>query len=356
VNLDFWKNKSVLVTGHTGFKGGWIATWLVRLGARVTGYSLAPPSEPCFFEQAGVSRGITSHLGDIRDDDTLRAALAEARPEIVLHLAAQAIVRRGYREPLETYSTNVMGTAQLLNLLRDRPEVRAIVSVTSDKCYQNREWLRGYSEEDPLGGKDPYSSSKAAAELVTAAFRDSYYSGEASVTRIATARAGNVIGGGDWAEDRLVPDLIRGFSSGNTVSIRCPGAIRPWQHVVEPLRGYLMLAERLWHGEPDFASAWNFGPGTNDERSVSWIADRLVDLWGEGAQWRVDDNEHPPEATYLKLATSKARESLGWEPRLPLETALEWVVEWHRAAIAGDDLRALTERQLEIYEESLAAE
>ncbi len=356
MNLDFWKDKRVFVTGHTGFKGGWLTTWLVRLGARVTGYSLAPPSEPSFFDQAEVSRGITSLRGDIRDNEALGAALSEARPEIVLHLAAQALVRRGYREPLETYSTNVMGTAQLLDLLRDRPEVRAIVSVTSDKCYQNREWLRGYGEEDSLGGKDPYSSSKAAAELVTAAFRDSYYAGTTSTASIATARAGNVIGGGDWAEDRLVPDLIRGFSSGSTVSIRCPQAIRPWQHVVEPLRGYLMLAEKLWQGESGFASAWNFGPGADDERSVSWVADQLAELWGAGARWKIDENEHPPEATYLKLATSKAREHLRWEPRLPLETALEWLVAWHRGALAGDDLRALTERQLETYEERLTVE
>ena len=355
VNLNFWKDKRVFVTGHTGFKGGWLTTWLVRLGAEVTGYSLDPPSEPSLFEQVDVAHGITSHHGDIRDTAGLKAALAEARPEIVLHLAAQALVRRGYREPMETFSTNVMGTAQLLDLLRDRPEVRSIVSVTSDKCYRNREWLKGYMEDDPLGGKDPYSSSKAAAELVTAAYRDSYFSASTSAA-VATARAGNVIGGGDWAEDRLVPDLIRGFISGDPVSIRCPDAIRPWQHVIEPLRGYLMLAERLWNSESEFATAWNFGPNAKDERTVRWVADRLVSEWGEGASWRIDENEHPPEATYLKLDTSKAREDLGWEPRLPLEKALGWIVDWHRAEAAGQDLRAATERQIATYEEILESQ
>jgi CDP-glucose 4,6-dehydratase len=323
------------------------------LGAQVTGYSLEPPSEPSLFEQIDVARGIRSHHGDIRDADRLGAALAEAKPEIVLHLAAQALVRRSYREPLETYSTNVMGTAQLLELLRERPEVRAVVSVTSDKCYRNREWMKGYSEDDPLGGKDPYSSSKAAAELVTAAFRSSFFSSTTNATEVATARAGNVIGGGDWAEDRLVPDLIRGFISADPVSIRCPDAIRPWQHVIEPLRGYLMLAEKLWHGESSFADGWNFGPKSQDERTVRWVADSLVNLWGGSARWELDANDHPPEATYLKLETSKAREQLGWEPRLPLENALAWIVEWHRAAEAGDDLRALTERQIQAYEEIL---
>ena len=356
MNLNFWKDKRVFVTGHTGFKGSWLTTWLVRLGAEVTGYSLDPPSEPSLFEQVDVARGITSHRGDIRDTEGLRSALAEARPEIVLHLAAQALVRRGYREPMETFSTNVMGTAQLLDLLRDRPEVRSIVSVTSDKCYRNREWLKGYAEDDPLGGKDPYSSSKAAAELVTAAYRDSYFSASTSDTAVATARAGNVIGGGDWAEDRLVPDLIRGFISGDPVSIRCPDAIRPWQHVIEPLRGYLMLAERLWNSESEFATAWNFGPKAEDERTVRWVADRLVSEWGEEASWQIDDNEHPPEATYLKLDTSKARENLGWEPRLPLEKALGWIVDWHRAETAGQDLRAATELQIATYEEILESQ
>jgi CDP-glucose 4,6-dehydratase len=354
VNLPFWKNKRVFVTGHSGFKGGWLTAWLVRLGAQVTGYSLAPPSEPSLFEQIGIDRGIRSHLGDIRDAENLSAALEEAKPEIVLHLAAQALVRRGYREPLETYSTNVMGTAQLLQLLRTRPEVRAVVSVTSDKCYRNREWLKGYAEDDPLGGKDPYSSSKAAAELVTAAFRDSYFSGNAAVAQVATARAGNVIGGGDWAEDRLVPDLVRGFGGSRPVSIRCPEAVRPWQHVLEPLRGYLMLAERLWKGESAFATAWNFGPDAEDERTVRWVADRLASLWSGGARWQIDSEQHPPEATYLKLETSRARDRLGWKPQLPLEEALKWIVDWHRGAHEGEDLRALTEHQIQIYEKTLS--
>ena len=355
MNPDFWKNKSVFVTGHTGFKGGWLTCWLVRLGAKVTGFSLDPPSDPSFCDQVGVEDGIASHRGDIRSPDALSAALEESKPQIVFHLAAQSLVRRGYREPLETYSTNVLGTACLLDALRDRPGVRAVVSVTSDKCYQNREQIRGYREDDPLGGKDPYSSSKAAAELVTAAYRSSFFSDPQTPVAIATTRAGNVIGGGDWAEDRLVPDLLRGFSRGELVSIRCPRAVRPWQHVVEPLRGYLMLAQRLWNGESEFASAWNFGPAAEDERPVSWIADHLAARWGQGAAWQVDSREHPPEATYLKLETSKARDRLGWIPALPLEQALDWIVEWHRAALTGEDLRAITEHQLEVYEDLLAA-
>ena len=356
MNLDFWKNKSVFVTGHTGFKGGWLTTWLVRLGAEVTGYSLDPPSDPSLFEQIEVARGIRSHHGDIRDAKALTEALDQADPDIVLHLAAQALVRRGYREPLETWSTNVMGTAQLLETLRDRPRVKAIVSVTSDKCYRNREWLKGYSEDDPLGGKDPYSSSKAAAELVTATYRESFFASQDPAVAVATARAGNVIGGGDWAEDRLVPDLIRGFAGARPVSIRCPDAIRPWQHVIEPVRGYMMLAERLWNGDDGFDSSWNFGPSSEDEKTVRFIADQLVEIWGDDARWDLDPNEHPPEATYLKLDTSKARNHLGWKPRLPLATALEWIVEWHRAAQQGEDLRALTDQQIEQYEQLLGTD
>jgi CDP-glucose 4,6-dehydratase len=353
VNRSFWKDKRVFVTGHSGFKGSWLTLWLSRLGAKVTGFSLEPPSDPSLFDQASVAQAIDSIHGDIRDPGQLRRAFAGAEPEIVFHLAAQSLVRRGYRDPIETYSTNVMGTAIVLDSVRKQPGVRAVVSVTSDKCYDNREWPWGYRECDPLGGKDPYSSSKAGAELVTSAYRASYFSSPQSTVGVASARAGNVIGGGDWAEDRLVPDLVRGFTTGHPVAIRCPGAVRPWQHVLEPLRGYMLLAERLWRGERDFAAAWNFGPEARDERSVAWVADRLQQLWGEGARWTTDTDAHPPEATYLKLDTSKTVARLGWRPLLDLENALEWIVDWHKATAAGEEAPVVCHRQLDAYEELL---
>jgi CDP-glucose 4,6-dehydratase len=353
VNRSFWKDKRVFVTGHSGFKGSWLTVWLSRLGANVTGFSLEPPSDPSLFDQARVAQGIDSIHGDIRDSGQLERALAGAEPEIVFHLAAQSLVRRGYRDPIETYSTNVMGTAMVLDSVRKQPGVRAVVSVTSDKCYDNREWPWGYRECDPLGGKDPYSSSKAGAELVTSAYRASYFSSPQSTVGVASARAGNVIGGGDWAEDRLLPDLVRGFSTGHPVAIRCPGAVRPWQHVLEPLRGYMLLAERLWRGERDFAAAWNFGPEARDERSVAWVADRLQQLWGEGARWTTDTDAHPPEATYLKLDISKTAARLGWRPLLDLDNALEWIVDWHKAIAAGEEAPVMCHRQLDAYEELL---
>ena len=352
MNTPFWHNKRVFVTGHTGFKGGWLTVWLRRCGAQVTGFSLAPPSEPNLFELAKVDNKVTSVIADLRDRDTLLQALQESQAEIVFHLAAQSLVRRSYKEPLETYATNVLGTANLLEAIRSCPKVRAVVSVTSDKCYQNNEWNWGYREIDPLGGKDPYSSSKAAAELVTAAYRSSFFSGD-SQTAVASARAGNVIGGGDWAEDRLVPDSIRAFLRGETVPIRSPQSTRPWQHVLEPLHGYVLLAEQLYEGDADAAGAWNFGPDARDERPVEWIVDRLADAWGENAGWRQDGGIHPPEATYLKLDSSKARRRLGWLPVLPLEEALVWVVEWHRAAERSEPMRHVTERQIEAYEDLL---
>jgi CDP-glucose 4,6-dehydratase len=355
VNRSFWKDKRVFVTGHSGFKGSWLTLWLSRLGARVTGFSLEPPSDPSLFDQARVAEGIESVHGDIRDPEALGRSVARAEPEIVFHLAAQSLVRRGYRDPIETYSTNVMGTALVLECVRREPGVRAVVSVTSDKCYDNREWPWGYRESDPLGGKDPYSSSKAGAELVTSAYRASFFSSPQSTVCVASARAGNVIGGGDWAEDRLVPDLLRGFSTGDRVAIRCPGAVRPWQHVLEPIRGYMLLAERLWRGERDFAAAWNFGPRARDERSVAWLADRLQQLWGDDAQWTTDTDAHPPEASYLKLDISKTAARLGWLPVIDLENALEWVVDWHKATAAGENPQATCHRQLDAYEKLLGS-
>ena len=340
MNRDFWRGKRVFVTGHTGFKGSWLATWLKRLGAHVTGYALAPDETPNLFETAAVAEGMDSHTGDVRDFESLRAALAGSEAEIVFHLAAQSLVRKSYESPVETYATNVMGTVHLLEAVRALKSVRAVVVVTSDKCYENREWSRPYREGDALGGRDPYSNSKACQELVAAAYRQSF-PGPA----IATARAGNVIGGGDWARDRLVPDLLRAFAAGEPAVIRNPASIRPWQHVLEPLSGYLLLAEKLVAGD-GFAEAWNFGPHEDDVRPVRWIADALAARWSDGAQWQQDGSAHPHEATTLKLDSTRARTLLDWTPRLSLDESLDWIVEWHRAA----DSRAVTLQQIERYE------
>ena len=322
MNREFWKDRRVFVTGHTGFKGSWLCTWLVDAGARVTGYALAPDTRPSLFDSAGVEQGMTSILADVRDAAAIQSALTASGAEIVFHLAAQSLVRESYRAPVETYATNVMGTANVLEAVRNTPSVRAVVVVTSDKCYENREWSWPYRESDPLGGHDPYSSSKACAELVAAAYRASFH------VPIATARAGNVIGGGDWAKDRLVPDLMRAFAKGEAAVIRNPLAIRPWQHVLEPLHGYLILAESLLRGE--HADAWNFGPGDADVKPVQWVADELVRRWGNGASWTQDSGSHPHEAHMLKLDSAKARTQLHWMPRLSLSEALDWIVEWHR--------------------------
>jgi CDP-glucose 4,6-dehydratase len=350
---SFWKGRHVLLTGHTGFKGGWLSLWLHALGANVTGYALDPPTQPSLFEQAEVAGAVRSICADIRDFPRLKSAVAECRPDVVIHMAAQSVVRRGYEDPIETYSSNVMGTVHLLEALRQLEQPCTVVNVTSDKCYENREWVWGYREDDPMGGHDPYSNSKACAELVTSAFRDSYFRTEDSGrlrVAVASARAGNVIGGGDWTRDQLIPDLMRAFLAGQPCLIRSPSAIRPWQFVLEPLRGYLMLAERLAEDAGAFASAWNFGPAEGDAKPVSWIADALARSWGGHASWRDDSGMHPREANYLKLDASKARARLGWHPVLPLSPALDWIVEWYRAFQAGDDLGSLTRRQIERYE------
>lgn len=351
---SFWRGKRVLITGHTGFKGGWLAVWLRRLGAEVAGYALPPEGDPNLFAAARVGEGIVHVEGDLRDAARLGSAFADQRPEVVFHLAAQSLVRRGYRDPAGTFEVNALGTVRLLEAVRERPEVRSVVVVTTDKCYDNREWEWPYRESDALGGRDPYAASKACAELVTAAYRASFLpgAGERPVA-VATARAGNVIGGGDWAEDRLVPDLLAAFAAGRPARIRSPEAVRPWQHVLEPLSGYLLLAERLWHGE--CAGAWNFGPDERDARPVAWVADRLCAAWGGGASWERDAEPGPHEAHLLRLDASRARARLGWAPRLRLAEALDWVVEWHRAwhrsgGGDGGDVRATTEAQIERYE------
>lgn len=352
VKPEFWRGKRVFLTGHTGFKGGWLCLWLQKLAARVTGYALSPPTTPNLYEAARVGEGMTSMHGDVRDFDGLRRALRQSNPDIVFHLAAQSLVRQSFSDPLETYSTNVMGTANLLEAVRTAGSVRVVVNVTSDKCYEPQRPERGHRELDPMGGHDPYSSSKGCAELVTAAYRRSFFSGksETSAARIATARAGNVIGGGDWANGRLVPDLVAAFAAKRRALIRNPAAVRPWQHVLDPLSGYLMLAERLWTDGDRFAEAWNFGPLEDHDKTVSWIADRMVEIWGASA-WKHDPSPHPPENPYLRLDASKARAQLGWVPRLDIDTALRWTAEWYRGYLENASSgRRITESQIARYE------
>ena len=325
---NFYSGKKVLITGHTGFKGGWLTSWLKFLGAKVIGLALPPDTEPNLFTAARVAEGMASLFGDIRDLPAVVGVFQQHNPDIVIHNAAQPLVRRSYREPVETYATNVMGTVHVLEAARQTPSVRALVVVTSDKCYENREWVWGYRESDTLGGHDPYSSSKGAAEIVTAGYRSSFFSQNGKAA-IASARAGNVIGGGDWSEDRLVPDIVRGISSGKPIVIRRPQSIRPWQHVLEPLRGYLLLAQRLVENGRSHAEAWNFGPREEDAIPVADLAQRMASLWGKG-ELKIEPDAGVHEAQYLRLNCDKARLQLGWRPALALDQALEWSVEWYR--------------------------
>lgn len=349
----FWTDKRVFVTGHTGFKGGWLSLWLTTLGAQVTGYSLQPPSTPNLFETARVVEDINSITGDVRNLEHLKSTMAATQPEVVFHLAAQSLVRQSYRHPVDTFATNVMGTVHVLEAIRTTPSVRVAVIVTSDKCYENREWARGYCETDALGGYDPYSASKGVAELVTAAYRCSFFSLEtyaAHRVAVASVRAGNVIGGGDWGTEKLIPDLVRAFSQGEPALIRCPEATRPWQHALDALHGYMLLAERLW-SDPSFADAWNFGPLDDDTQPVTWIVERMTELWGDGARWEHDSQPAPHEASLLQLDSHKARSRLGWTPQLNLQTALAWTVEWYKENHIGRDMRAVTLKQIEQYKD-----
>jgi CDP-glucose 4,6-dehydratase len=344
----FWAGRRVFVTGHTGFKGSWLSLWLARLGAEVHGFSLEPPTSPNLFTEARVAPQLASHvIGDIRDADAVRLAMVAAQPEIVLHLAAQPLVRLSYDEPVATYATNVMGTLHVLEAARACGSVRALVNVTTDKCYDNKEWAWGYREIEPLGGHDPYSSSKACSEILTSAYRASYHG--AGAPWIGSGRAGNVIGGGDWALDRILPDTFRALDAGKTLVIRHPGAIRPWQHVLEPLAGYLALAERLTTDGAPFASAWNFGPSDDDAQPVGWILDTVRGLC-PSLRWEVEDRPAVHEAHFLKLDSSKARGTLGWQPRWTLATALTKTVEWHQAWTAGADMQAFSQQQIADYE------
>jgi len=348
VNRQFWRGKRVFLTGHSGFKGGWLALWLTDMGAEVHGYALAPPSEPNFFSVVNVPGRLAGNtMADLRDEAALVTAMQAARPHIVFHLAAQPLVRYSYDAPVETYAVNVMGTVNLLEAVRRTPGVMAVVNVTTDKCYENREWVWPYRENEALGGHDPYSSSKACSELVTAAYRRSFL--ESAGAQLASARAGNVIGGGDWADDRLVPDFLRALDAGRRLTIRSPGAVRPWQHVLEPLSGYLMLAERLVSDGPGFAEAWNFGPEEGDAKSVQWIVDYLC---GQvpGADWGLDDSPQPHEANTLRLDSSKARSRLGWAAHWNLQKALGMTLGWHQAWRQGADMAEASLQQIREYE------
>ncbi len=336
VDRKFWSGKKVFLTGHTGFKGGWLATWLLDMGSRVYGYALKPDTDPSYFTLCGLEDRMHSVVGDIREVDALKHAIDKAAPEIVMHLAAQPLVRRSYKKPVETFATNVMGTVHLLEVVRHASSVRAVVVVTSDKCYENKEWIWGYRENEPMGGHDPYSASKGCAELIAAAYRRSFFEDADRQVEVATVRAGNVIGGGDWAEDRLVPDVVRALQRGEPLIVRNPGAVRPWQHVLEPLTGYLMLAERLYKGGEKWSGAWNFGPRNEDAVTVASLADKIIRLWGEGIWQAAPEQEAPHEAHYLKLDCSKARQMLGWRPCLTMEEAMGMTLAWYRKALADE--------------------
>jgi CDP-glucose 4,6-dehydratase len=353
MNPAFWNGKRVLLTGHTGFKGSWLSIWLQSMGAQVVGYALSPPTNPSLFEVADVGEGMTSIIGDIRDLAHLRGIFAEHSPEIVFHMAAQPLVRYSYIEPVETYSTNVMGTVYLLEAVRGADSVKAVVNVTSDKCYENREWAWGYRENEAMGGHDPYSNSKGCAELVTAAYRNSYFHPEKYKEHgvaLATGRAGNVIGGGDWANDRLIPDIMRALTQGKPVNIRNPLSIRPWQHVLEPLSGYLLLAQKLYEEGTGYAEGWNFGPNDEDAKPVQWIVEGLTKSWGEDASWLWDDGDHPHEAHYLRLDCSKAKMRLNWSPKWQLDETLGRLVDWQKKYQQDSNMKKTTLEQITDYQ------
>jgi CDP-glucose 4,6-dehydratase len=350
-NPSFWRGKRVFLTGHTGFKGSWLSLWLQSMGAELHGLALTPPTTPNLFTAAQVATGMTSStIGDIRDLATVQKAMRASQADIVIHMAAQPLVRLSYAEPVETYATNVMGTVHVLESARQTPTVKAIVVVTTDKCYENKEWAWGYREDEPMGGHDPYSNSKGCSELVTSAYRRSFFQEQG--IGVATARAGNVIGGGDWAADRLVPDILRAFEQNQPVVIRNPHATRPWQHVLEPLSGYLSLAEHLYTEGQAFAEGWNFGPNDDDAQPVQWIVEHMVRSWGNGASWQQDGGTHPHEANYLKLDISKAKTRLGWQPRWPLARALAHITTWHQAWLAHEDMKKLCLAQIQQYSQA----
>jgi len=352
MNSAFWKDKKVFITGHTGFKGSWLCLWLHKLGAKVTGYALNPPTTPSLFELCDISELVNSVIADIREKDKLAQAMLAASPEIVIHMAAQPLVRESYKNPVETYEVNVMGTVNLFEAVRRCKGIKVVINVTTDKCYENKEWIWGYRENEPMGGYDPYSNSKACSELVTAAYRNSFFNLSDYANHgvaLASARAGNVIGGGDWAADRLIPDCIRALLKGEKIVIRNPNAIRPWQHVLEPLGGYLLLAKRLYEHGSKYAEGWNFGPDDTDAKPVEWIVNTMCKKWGQDAFYETDKGDHPHEARYLKLDCSKAKAELGWAPRWSLEKAIDTIIEWTKSYNKNKDLREACLEQIEAY-------
>jgi len=349
MNGNFWKDKKVLLTGHTGFKGSWLSLWLQSMGTHITGYALAPPTKPSLFEVANVENGMLSIKGDVCDLTHLKSVVNEHKPEIVIHMAAKSLVRYSYNNPVETYSTNVLGTVNLLEAVRHSNCVRVVIIVTSDKCYKNNEWHWGYRENEPMGGYDPYSSSKGCAELVVDAYRNSYFplfNYDEHGVALSSVRAGNVIGGGDWAEDRLIADIINACMEKRPVMIRNAQATRPWQHVLDPLNGYLTLCEQSWNKGKELAGAWNFGPNDDDAKPVSWIVEALTNRWGEGASWESDKGNHPHEAGYLKLDCSKAKNILGWKPKMNISMSLESIVQWYRHFLNHKDMRDVTQSEI----------
>lgn len=352
VQKNFWKSKKVFMTGHTGFKGSWLSLWLSALGAEVTGYSLTPPTKPSLFELARITEMTHTIIADIRDNEALSKAIDQSKPDIVIHMAAQPLVRESYRNPVETYSINVMGTVNVLEAVRRCDSVKAVVNVTTDKCYANREWVWGYRENEPMGGYDPYSNSKACSELVTSSYRCSFFNPKEYASHgvaLGSARAGNVIGGGDWAKERLIPDCIHALLKNQTIIVRNPQAIRPWQHVLEPLSGYLLLAEMLYEYGAEYAEGWNFGPNDIDAKSVEWIVKTICAKWGKQAEYKVDQGVHPHEAHYLRLDCSKARERLGWNPHWSLAEAIDKIIVWTKAYQVQGDLQAVCLQQIKEY-------
>jgi CDP-glucose 4,6-dehydratase len=342
----FWQGKRVYLTGHTGFKGSWLSLWLGEVGAVVKGYALNPPTNPSLFEEAKVAEKMESEIGDIRNLEQLSNSMQAFNPDILIHMAAQPLVHLSYKEPIETYDINVMGTAKVLEAARSCPDLKAIVSITTDKCYENKEWVWGYREDEAIGGHDPYSSSKGCAELVTSAYRRSFM--QERGVGLATARAGNVIGGGDWADDRLIPDILRAFERENPVVIRNPASTRPWQHVLEPLSGYLVLAQNLYQTPLDYAEGWNFGPFDEGAKPVDWILTKMVANW-PGSHWKLDQNAHPHEAGYLKLDISKAKSRLQWQPTWQLEKTLERIVKWHKSWLKKQDMQTICLQEINEY-------
>lgn len=359
IDKHFWADKKVFITGHTGFKGSWLCLWLSSLGANVTGYALEAPTSPSMYSLCNIDSMITSIIADIRDKEKIRQALMDAEPDIVIHMAAQPLVRDAYRIPIETYEINVMGTANVLEGVRyaigHGKKIKAFINVTTDKCYENKEWAWGYRENDRLGGYDPYSNSKACSELVTASYRDSFFNLNEYSSHgigIATARAGNVIGGGDWAFDRLIPDCVRALLNGEVIKIRNPHAIRPWQHVLEPLSGYLLLAERLYTSGDKYSGSWNFGPADTDAQPVEWIVKELCKMWDDAAKYEIDLGRNPHEATYLKLDCSKAKMQLGWSPKWQLGKALDMIIQWTRKYKENQNLMEECLRQIKEFEKT----